>query len=89
MSILKEMLSGANQRWSSKRVIGAFCVVSSTCVILFLALIDPAFPSISTLLEWVLITGAGLLGLGLAERRFSNASNKKASPEDSDDAKEK
>lgn len=89
MSMLKEMLSGANQRWSSKRITGAFCVVSSTCVILFLALIDPTFPSISTLLEWVLITGAGLLGLGLAERRFSNASNKKASSEDSDDAKEK
>lgn len=89
MSILKEMLSGANQRWSSKRVIGAFCVVSSTCVILFLALIDPTFPSISSLLEWVLITGAGLLGLGLAERRFSNTSDKKASSEDSGDAKEK
>lgn len=89
MSMLKEMLSGANQRWSSKRIIGAFCVVSSTCVILFLALIDPTFPSISTLLEWVLITGAGLLGLGLAERRFSNTSNKKALSEDSDNAKEK
>lgn len=87
--MLKEMLSGANQRWSSKRITGAFCVVSSTCVILFLALIDPTFPSISTLLEWVLITGAGLLGLGLAERRFSNVSNKKASSEDFDDAKEK
>lgn len=70
------MFSGANKRLSSKRIIGAFCVLSSTIVILYLALTDPEFPSISNLLEFVLVTGGGLLGLGLAERRFSSGDNK-------------
>lgn len=77
MGLLKEMFSGANQRLSSKRITGAFCVVSSTIVILFLALTDPTFPSISSLLECVLIIGAGLLGLGLVERRFTNSTRSK------------
>lgn len=86
MSFLKELFSGANQRWSSKRITGAFCVISSTCVILFLALTDSSFPSINSLLEWVLVVGAGLLGLGLAERRFS--SKHQANPNDNNDEEE-
>jgi len=82
--ILREMFSGANQRLSSKRITGAFCVISSTCVILFLAVTDPTFPSINSLLEWVLITGAGLLGLGLAERRFSSTTDKKVDSDNSE-----
>lgn len=82
MGLLKEMFSGANNRLSSKRITGAFCVISSTLVILFIALTDPSFPSISSLLEWVLITGAGLLGLGVAERKFSNNTKNKEESND-------
>lgn len=80
MGAIREIMSGANKRLSSKRITGAFCVVSATIVIIIIALTDPTFPSISSLLECILFTGAGLLGLGVAERRFTDASNTKTSP---------
>lgn len=72
MKWLREMFSGTNQRISSKRVVGALITVAATATICFTALTDPTFPAINSLLEFVLITGGTLLGVGIAEKKWNS-----------------
>lgn len=72
MNWLREIFSGTNQRLSSKRVLGSFCIILSTLVICYLGITQPELPTTSPLLEFVLITGGALLGVGVAERKWNN-----------------
>lgn len=72
MNWVREMFLGTNGRLSSKRAVGAFCVIVATIVICYLAITDPIFPAINSLMEFVLITGGALLGIGIAEKRWNN-----------------
>lgn len=70
-NFLHSLLSGANGRWSSKRVTGCFCFIFVFCAFIYSRASGMYLTSDEVrLLETVLYMGAALLGFGVFEKKF-------------------
>ena len=69
--MLREIFSGKDKRLSSKRIIGTICIayaMSLSVVSLFLSEPPDVAPNVTNIGLQFLLTGAALIGLGVAEK---------------------
>ena len=79
-SLLMSMISGGNNRVSSKRVLGSFVIVIITIMVVICVFTKEDATWLSSAIDTLIITAGALLGLGIAdnafEKRKENQSNK-------------
>ena len=71
-SIWNTMLTGANGRISSKRVLGCLILVTLLVVIVICTFTKAELSWLGEAFMTMMIGGFGLLGLGIFEKRFKN-----------------
>jgi lipopolysaccharide export LptBFGC system permease protein LptF len=64
------MLSGNNNRVSSKRVLGSFVIVTMTIMIVVCVFTQEDATWLSSAIDTLIITAGALLGLGIADSAF-------------------
>ena len=69
-SLFLSMLSGNNNRVSSKRVLGSFVIVVMTIMIVVCVFTQEDATWLSSAIDTLIITGGALLGLGIADSAF-------------------
>ena len=69
-SLFLSMLSGNNNRVSSKRVLGSFVIVLMTIMIVVCVFTQEDATWLSSAIDTLIITGGALLGLGIADSAF-------------------
>ena len=69
-SLLMSMLSGNNNRVSSKRVLGSFVIVTMTIMIVVCVFTQEDATWLSSAIDTLIITAGALLGLGIADSAF-------------------
>lgn len=69
-SLLISMLSGNNNRVSSKRVLGSFVIVVMTIMIVVCVFTQEDATWLSSAIDTLIITAGALLGLGIADTAF-------------------
>lgn len=69
-SLLMSMLSGNNNRVSSKRVLGSFVIVVITIMIVVCVFTQEDATWLSSAIDTLIITAGALLGLGIADTAF-------------------
>lgn len=69
-SLLMSMLSGNNNRVSSKRVLGSFVIVTMTIMIVVCVFTQEDATWLSSAIDTLIITAGALLGLGIADNAF-------------------
>lgn len=79
-SLFMSMISGGNNRVSSKRVLGSFVIVVMTIMVVICVFTQEDATWLSSAIDTLIITAGALLGLGIAdnafEKRKENQSNK-------------
>lgn len=79
-SLFMSMISGGNNRVSSKRVLGSFVIVVITIMVVICVFTQEDATWLSSAIDTLIITAGALLGLGIAdnafEKRKENQSNK-------------
>jgi small neutral amino acid transporter SnatA (MarC family) len=77
-SLLMSMLSGGNNRVSSKRVLGSFVIVVMTLMVVICVFTQEDATWLSSAIDTLIITAGALLGLGIADTAFEkNKENQK------------
>ena len=69
-SLFLSMLSGNNNRVSSKRVLGSFVIVTMTIMIVVCVFTQEDATWLSSAIDTLIITAGALLGLGIADTAF-------------------
>ena len=69
-SLLLTMLSGKNNRVSSKRVLGSFVIIAMTIMVIVCVFTKEDATWLSSAIDTLIITGGALLGLGIADNAF-------------------
>ena len=69
-SLLMSMLSGRNNRVSSKRVLGSFVIIVMTIMIVICVFTQEDATWLSSAIDTLIITAGALLGLGIADTAF-------------------
>jgi lipopolysaccharide export LptBFGC system permease protein LptF len=69
-SLLMAMLSGSNNRISSKRVLGSFVIVVITLMVVICVFTKEDATWLSSAIDTLIITAGALLGLGIADTAF-------------------
>ena len=69
-SLLLAMLSGNNDRVSSKRVLGSFVIVTITIMVVICVFTQEDATWLSSAIDTLIITAGALLGLGIADSAF-------------------
>ena len=69
-SLLISMLSGRNNRVSSKRVLGSFVIIVMTIMIVVCVFTQEDATWLSSAIDTLIITAGALLGLGIADTAF-------------------
>ncbi len=69
-SLFLSMLSGNNNRVSSKRVLGSFVIVTMTIMIVVCVFTQEDATWLSSAIDTLIITAGALLGLGIADNAF-------------------
>lgn len=69
-SLFLSMLSGNNNRVSSKRVLGSFVIVTMTIMVVVCVFTQEDVTWLSSAIDTLIITGGALLGLGIADSAF-------------------
>ena len=69
-SLFLSMLSGNNNRVSSKRVLGSFVIVTMTIMIVVCVFTQEDATWLSSAIDTLIITAGALLGLGIADSAF-------------------
>ena len=69
-SLFLSMLSGNNNRVSSKRVLGSFVIVTMTIMIVVCVFTKEDATWLSSAIDTLIITAGALLGLGIADNAF-------------------
>ena len=69
-SLLMSMLSGSNNRVSSKRVLGSFVIMVMTIMIVVCVFTQEDATWLSSAIDTLIITAGALLGLGIADTAF-------------------
>lgn len=69
-SLFLSMLSGSNNRVSSKRVLGSFVIVTMTIMIVVCVFTQEDATWLSSAIDTLIITAGALLGLGIADNAF-------------------
>lgn len=69
-SLLMSMLSGNNNRVSSKRVLGSFVIVTMTIMVVVCVFTQEDATWLSSAIDTLIITAGALLGLGIADNAF-------------------
>jgi uncharacterized membrane protein len=64
------MLSGNNNRVSSKRVLGSFVIVTMTIMVVVCVFTQEDATWLSSAIDTLIITAGALLGLGIADSAF-------------------
>ena len=69
-SLLISMLSGRNNRVSSKRVLGSFVIIVMTIMVVVCVFTQEDATWLSSAIDTLIITAGALLGLGIADTAF-------------------
>lgn len=69
-SLFLSMLSGSNNRVSSKRVLGSFVIVTMTIMVVVCVFTQEDASWLSSAIDTLIITAGALLGLGIADNAF-------------------
>ena len=69
-SLFLPMLSGKNNRISSKRVLGSFVIIAMTIMVIVCVFTKEDTTWLSSAIDTLIITGGALLGLGIADNAF-------------------
>jgi small neutral amino acid transporter SnatA (MarC family) len=69
-SLFLSMLSGSNNRVSSKRVLGSFVIVTMTIMVVVCVFTQEDATWLSSAIDTLIITAGALLGLGIADSAF-------------------
>lgn len=69
-SLFLTMLSGKNNRVSSKRVLGSFVIIAMTIMVIVCVFTKEDATWLSSAIDTLIITGGALLGLGIADNAF-------------------
>lgn len=69
-SLLMSMISGGNNRISSKRVLGSFVIVVMTIMVVICVFTQEDATWLSSAIDTLIITAGALLGLGIADNAF-------------------
>ena len=69
-SLLMSMLTGRNNRVSSKRVLGSFVIIVMTIMIVICVFTQEDATWLSSAIDTLIITAGALLGLGIADTAF-------------------
>ena len=69
-SLFLSMLSGSNNRVSSKRVLGSFVIVTMTIMVVVCVFTQEDATWLSSAIDTLIITAGALLGLGIADNAF-------------------
>jgi small neutral amino acid transporter SnatA (MarC family) len=69
-SLFLSMLSGNNNRVSSKRVLGSFVIVTMTIMVVVCVFTQEDATWLSSAIDTLIITAGALLGLGIADSAF-------------------
>lgn len=69
-SLFLIMLSGKNNRVSSKRVLGSFVIVTMTIMVVVCVFTQEDATWLSSAIDTLIITAGALLGLGIADNAF-------------------
>ena len=69
-SLFLSMLSGNNNRVSSKRVLGSFVIVTMTIMVVVCVFTQEDATWLSSAIDTLIITAGALLGLGIADTAF-------------------
>jgi small neutral amino acid transporter SnatA (MarC family) len=69
-SLLMSMLTGRNNRVSSKRVLGSFVIIVMTIMIVVCVFTQEDATWLSSAIDTLIITAGALLGLGIADTAF-------------------
>lgn len=69
-SLFLIMLSGKNNRVSSKRVLGSFVIIAMTIMVIICVFTKEDATWLSSAIDTLIITGGALLGLGIADNAF-------------------
>lgn len=64
------MLTGKNNRVSSKRVLGSFVIVAMTIMVVICVFTKEDATWLSSAIDTLIITAGALLGLGIADTAF-------------------
>ena len=70
-SLFLSMLSGNNNRVSSKRVLGSFVIVTMTIMVVVCVFTQEDATWLSSAIDTLIITAGALLGLGIADTAFN------------------
>lgn len=74
-SLLMSMLTGRNDRVSSKRVLGSFVIVTITLMVVICVFTKEDATWLSSAIDTLIITAGALLGLGIADTAFDKKQN--------------
>lgn len=69
-SLFLSMLSGSNNRVSSKRVLGSFVIITMTIMVVVCVFTQEDATWLSSAIDTLIITAGALLGLGIADNAF-------------------
>jgi small neutral amino acid transporter SnatA (MarC family) len=69
-SLLMSMLTGRNNRVSSKRVLGSFVIIVMTIMVVVCVFTQEDATWLSSAIDTLIITAGALLGLGIADTAF-------------------
>jgi small neutral amino acid transporter SnatA (MarC family) len=69
-SLLISMLTGRNNRVSSKRVLGSFVIIVMTIMVVVCVFTQEDATWLSSAIDTLIITAGALLGLGIADTAF-------------------
>lgn len=83
-SLFLTMLSGKNNRISSKRVLGSFVIVAMTIMVIVCVFTKEDATWLSSAIDTLIITGGALLGLGIADNAFDKKQNEHENKYNSD-----
>ena len=76
-SLLLSMLTGSNNRVSSKRVLGSFVIIVMTIMVVVCVFTQEDATWLSSAIDTLIITAGALLGLGIADAAFDKKSENK------------
>ena len=76
-SLLLSMLTGSNNRVSSKRVLGSFVIIVMTIMVVVCVFTQEDATWLSSAIDTLIITAGALLGLGIADTAFDKKSENK------------
>ena len=72
--LLLSMLTGSNNRVSSKRVLGSFVIIVMTIMVVVCVFTQEDATWLSSAIDTLIITAGALLGLGIADTAFDKKS---------------